>query len=208
MILNGARGQQQIDDLYDASGTITTGGTAQLVLPQRKSCSLLLVENISDTDMYFQIGVQPAVATLTNGVVTSVTVNDVGFGFVYPPEIVVSGGGNAGDPSSKGGTLPNWPSPNSPAILQAVMATSTLGGQQISSITILNGGSGYLAPPFVYVRPDRRDPTGVGLPSATAGVLLKSGGGQMSFDATMCPTTAISVFCSATGKAYTCKWAP
>lgn len=209
MFLVGARGQQQIDDLYDGSGTIATGGTAQLALPQRKSCTLLLVENISDTDMLFQIGVQPGVATLTSGVVSSVTVPDIGFGFLYPPEVIALGGGNANDPSTKGGTMPGgWPSPNNPAVLRPVMATSALGGLQISSITILNGGSGYLTPPFVYIRPDRRDPTGVGLPSATVGVLLKSGGGQMSFDATMCPTTAISVYCATTGKAYTCKWAP
>jgi hypothetical protein len=206
--LTGSRGQQQIDDLYDSSGTITAGGTAQLVLPQRKSCSLLLLENISTVDMTFQIGVQPAVATLTNGVVTSITVNDVGFGFQLPPEVVAYGGGNSNDPSTKGGTLFGWPSPNNPAVLRAVMTTSLLGGLQISSIEIDNGGSGYIAPPFIYIRPDRRDPTGVGLPSATVGLLLKAGGGQASYDATMCPTTAVSAFCATTGSAYTCKWAP
>jgi len=208
MQLIGTRGQQQIDDLFDASGTITTGGTAQLVLPQRKSCSLLLLENISDTDMLFQIGVRPAVATLTSGVVTSISVPDIGFGFTLPPLVLALGGGNAGDPSTQGGTLPGWPTPNNPAQLRAVMATSLLGGLQISSISIDNGGSGYLAPPFIYIQPDRRDPTGVGLPTASVGMLLKSGGGQASYDATMCPTTAISVFCATTGKAFTCKWAP
>lgn len=203
MFLVGSRGQQQVDDLYDASGTITAGGTAQLVLPQRKSCSLLLLENISDTDMFFQIGVRPGVATLTSGVVTSISVPDAGFGFLLPPEVMALGGGNAGDPATQGGSLPGWPSPYRPASLRAVLTAGA-----ITSIAIDDGGSGYLAAPFIYIRPDRRDPTGVGIPSATVGMLLKSGGGQASYDATMCPTTAISVFCATTGKAYTCKWAP
>lgn len=203
MNLIGSRGQQVVDDLYDGSGTIIAGGTPQLVLPQRKSCSLLLIENISDTDMLFQIGIAPATAVLTSGVVTSVTVNDAGFGLLLPPDIEFFGGGNLGDQMSQGATMPDWPSVSRPARAHAVLS-----GGAISSIVVDDGGSGYLAPPFAYVRPKRTDPTGVGIPSATAGILLKAGGGQASFDATMCPTTAISVYCATTGKAYTIKWAP
>lgn len=203
MILQGARGQQRIDDLYDASGTITAGGTAQLCLQQRKSCSLLLIENISDTDMLFQIGVRPSVATLTAGVVTSVAVSDAGFGFLVPPLVEFLGGGVSNDLATQGGSLPDWPPPNN-----AAKGIAVLTGGSISSITVTSGGSGYLAAPFVYIRPARTDPTGVGLPSATAGILLKANGGQASFDATMCPTTAVAVYCATTGKAYTIKWAP
>lgn len=201
----GIGGQQAIHDYYDASGTIATGGTAQLMLPQRKSCSGLFFQNLSTGNLFLQVGVRPATAVLTNGVVTSVTVNDAGMLFNQPPTVLFLGGGNQGDPTTFGGSLIGWPTPANVAQGRAVM-TGSAGAMTISSIEIDNGGSGYLAPPFVYILPQRTDPTGVGVPSATEGILVPASGGTFGgFNLTV-PTTAIAVFGATTGQGYTCKW--
>lgn len=203
MQLIGSRSQQQIDDYFDSSGAITTGGTAQLLLPQRKSCSHLIIANNSTGVLMVQFGVPPATATLTNGVVTSVSVPDAGFGFLAPPDVAFLGGGNANDLASQGATMPGWPAP-----FNAAQGVATLSGGAINGITITNGGSGYLAAPFVYLRPSRTDPTGVGTPSATAGLPLQANGGSYYINGTSCPTTAISIWGATTGQAYCVKWMP
>jgi hypothetical protein len=205
----GTRGQQQIDDMYDYSGSITTGGTAQLLLPQSKSRSFLLIVNTSTLSMNLQFGcgLQPT-AVLTSGVVTSVTVNDVGFGYQLPPDVMFLGGGNANDPVSKGATMPDWPTPPHPAQGRALMTTSAVSGLKVSSIDINDGGVGYTAAPFVFLRANRADPTGVGLPSATAGIPLAANGGNYYVNGTTCPTSAIAIFGSVTGLTYTVKWMP
>lgn len=202
MKLPGSRDQQQIDQLFDNSGTIASGGTAQLVVPQSKSRSLLFIENTSTAALLVQIGINPSVATLTNGVVSSVAVSDVGFGFLVPPTVQFLGGGNSNDPATKGATAPLWPAPNNAANGHAVLANGT-----ISSIVVDYGGSGYLVPPYVLVTADRTDPTGVGLPTATTGILLAASGGTIRFDSTVCPTSAVSIYGGTTGLTYTCKWA-
>lgn len=206
MKLVGVRGQQQIDDYYDASGTIATGGTAQLLLAQRKSCSSFFIQNLSSGALYLQFGLQPATATLTSGVVTSVAVNDAGFGFNAPPNVFFWGGGNANDPASYGATMQGWPSPKHPAQGVAVMATSAISGQKVNSISVTDGGSGYLVAPYVFVQALRTDPTGVGIPSATAGILVPANGGAFQIVDITCPTTAVAIFGATTGQAYTCKW--
>ncbi len=208
MILIGARQQTTIDSYFDASGTITTGGTAQLLLPQRKSCSHLVVSNVSTVAMQIQFGVAPAKAVLTNGVVTSVTVSDAGFGFQCAPDVFFFGGGNNGDLTSYGATMPGWPPPANVAVGNAVMGTSSIAGLRINSIALSNGGSGYSAPPFVQVVPSRRDPTGVGLASSSLGIPLQANGGSYYINGTSCPTEAISIWCGTTGAAFTCKWLP
>lgn len=208
MHLPGSRGQQQIEDYYDSSGSITTGGTAQLILPQRKSCSFLLIANVSTGPLMIQVGIRPATAVLTNGVVTSVTVNDAGFGFQVPPDVFFWGGGNANDPMTLGGTMPDWPSPSKAAAGRAIMGASGISGLNVSSIEIDNGGSGYTAAPFVYLRPQRIDPTGVGIPSASVGIPLGANGGNYYVNGTTCPSTAIAIWGATTGQAFTVKWMP
>lgn len=208
MYLPGARGQQQIDDYYDYSGTITTGGVAQLALPQRKSCSFLLVANVSTGILQIQIGVQRAIATISGGAVTGVTVPDAGFGFTKPPAILFGGGGNANDPVTSGGTMPDWPSPYNVAQAAPIMGTSSISGQTIASIALITGGAGYLSAPYVHILADRSDPTGVGIASATAGIPLQASGGSYYVNGTACPSTAISIWGATTGQAYTVKWMP
>jgi hypothetical protein len=210
MQLIGSRNQQIQDNYFDASGSIASGGTAQLLLPQRKSCSHFAIWNLSSADtLMIQIGILPGVATISNGAVTGVTVPDAGFGFNEAPEVLFWGGGASGDPTTFGATSPGWPAPNSPA--QAVcnmVSASPLPGLKINSITVTNPGSGYLVAPFVMLKATRRDPTGVGLPSATVGIPLFAGGGAYYINGTSCPTDAISVFGATTGDAWTCKWMP
>lgn len=201
MQLVGSRAQQQVDDYFDYSGTIATGGTPQLLMPQRKSCSHLVIANLSAEALNIQFGVLPATAGLTNGAVTSVTVNDAGFGFLVPPEVMFLGGGNAGDVATQGATMPDWPAPFRPAKGRAILTAGA-----ISSIEIDDPGSGYLAVPYVAVRASRRDPNGVGIPSATRGIQLPANTGIFVLNGTSCPTVAISVYGGTAGQAYTAKW--
>lgn len=206
MYLLQSAAQNRVDQLFDASGTITSGGTAQLMLPQSKSRAHLLIVNNSSAVLYIQIGVLPGKATISGGVVTGITVPDVGFGFQAPPDIFIYGGGNSNNLGSFGATMPDWPPPSSAAQAIAVMGSSPISGQNISSITVTSGGSGYLAAPYVNIVAKSYDPTGVGVPSATAGIQIPANGGQIVYNGTTCPTSAISVYGATTGQAYICKW--
>jgi hypothetical protein len=212
MKLVGARGQQQQDFLYDYSGSITTGGTAQLCLPQRKSCSFLSIQNTSNSNLFIQLGLRPATATISSGAVTSVAVVDAGFGFQFPPNIFFFGGAlnfpGALPGPNLGATMPGWPAPNAAAQAYAAMATSSISGQSISSIVVTNGGSGYTVAPYVFIQPLYGDPTAAGLPSASAtvGILLGGGGGAMTWNASAVPTDAVAIVGATTGQTFTVKW--
>lgn len=205
MLLPNTRAQIQRDFTYDASGTITTGGTAQLLLPERKSTSMLVFQNISDTVMTIKFGSAKAHATLTNGVVTSVTVDDGGFGFTYPPAVNFLGGGitgwNTNDGGNVGAGLPMYPCPDSSAKAHAVLS-----GGAVSSIVVDGGGSNYGKAPYVFLHNSLRDPYGVGTASATSGIQLAASGGTYYVNGTACTTDPVSIFCATTGKAFTCYW--
>jgi hypothetical protein len=203
MRLIGARGQQLIDDYYDNSGSITTGATPQLMLPARKACSHLVIVNNSSGNLVIQFGVRPSTCSISNGAVSSVSVVDAGFGFTYTPSVFFLGGGNNGDPTmTVGVTAPDWPSPNNPAQGRAVLTSGS-----ISSITLDYAGSGYLSAPYVFIQPDRRDATGVGVPSASIGITIAAGGSYI-LNGTACPTSAIAIWGATTGQSYTVKWMP
>jgi len=85
------------------------------------------------------------------------------------------------------------------------MQSSSLGGLEIASIAIDDPGSGYLAAPYVAITADRTDPTGVGIASATEGILL-SPTFSYYLDGTTCVTTAISIWGATNGQAFTAKW--
>lgn len=212
MLLPGARGQQQRDLLYDFSGTITTGGTPQLLLPERKSTSFLFIQNISNYQMFIKFGSAKATASLTNGVVTSVTVTDGGFGFTLPPTVQFLGGGGIGwnysDGRNVGSTAPQSISPNNFATGVAVLASaSPLGGSKVNSITVLNGGAKYLQAPYVFIANNFNDPMGCGTASATSGVSLAAVTGSWTQNGTMCSTDPISIYCATSGAPFTCYWA-
>ena len=66
-----------------------------------------------------------ATATVTGGVITSVTVTNGGLNYGTPPTVIVTGGGGNG------------------AILSAVLNTNA----NVTAINVINGGSGYTSAP-------------------------------------------------------------
>lgn len=208
MKLIGSGNQVRQDDLYDASGSITTGGTAQLILPQSKARSYLYLQNNGPDDLWVEIGPPRATAVLTSGVVTSVTVNNAGMRFTYPPLILFEGGGpENGNGLDLGLGQPLGVSPNNVATAHAVM-TGSAGARSISSIAIDNGGSGYAVAPYVQIINDPKDPYGAAVPSlGNAGAFFLSATMMpLVFNGTTCPTSAISVYGAVTGTKFTVKY--
>ena len=167
-----------------------------------------MIANNSTGVLMLQFGIRGGVATVSGGVVTAVSVADAGFGFNCAPLVELLGGGNANDPATYGATMAGWPAPSDAATAVAVMSASSISGLQVASITVTHGGASYLTAPYVFLRPSRRDPTGVGLPSASVGVPLLPNGGSYYINGTACPTDAIAIFGGTTGQAFTCKWMP
>lgn len=207
--IQGIRGQQYIDRMYDASGTIANGGAAQLVLPIAKERSSLLIENDSDTDMLIEIGSGRATATISGGAVNAVSVSNAGFGYSLAPTVKFVGGAFPGSITSSNTYAlvgdPSWPSPQNAAKAHCVM-TGSAPNMTISSIVIDNPGSGYQYPPYVLLTNNTLDPWGAAIPSATVGILLKANGGSYTSNGTICTTDQISIFCASTSKAYMCKY--
>lgn len=214
MRLPGATGQiNSAEYMFDASGTITTGGTAQLVLPRARSRSSLILENISSVNILVEFGAARATATLTNGAVSAITVTNAGFGYTVAPIVEFLGGAydnkNQITPTFTLSGLPEWPAPTapngSPAKAHCVM-TGAAGAMSISSIVIDDPGKGYAYPPYIFIRNSVNDPYGCAVPSATSGVLLLANGGSYTSNGTICTTDQVAIFCATTGSAFTAKW--
>ena len=166
--------------------------------------------------MSIEFGAGAATAVLTNGVVTSVTVTNAGLNFTKPPRLRFLGGGqpevtssnnpvsNVVNPSYVGLSQPNAPAPSNIATALAVLSGAY--PATIASITVTNGGSGYIIPPYVQVSNSDLDPNGVAAPSATVGIQLAAGV-SIRFDATMCPTDPVSVWGATLGQTFVCRWA-
>jgi hypothetical protein len=209
MKLVGAGGQAVNHFTYDASGAIASSTLPQLVLPRRYATSHLVVQNQSATlPMYLEFGSARATAAISNGVVTSITVTNAGFGFTYAPHIQIRGGGAGQYPGFLGCADPGSPSPSAPATAHCVM-TGTAPNLSVASIVVDFGGSGYLAVPYVQILNDHKDPTGCADPSSGggSGIQLAAAGGSYYLNGTVCPTDQIALFCSTgVGAKFTCKW--
>lgn len=206
--LAGIRGQTFSDRLFDAGGTISSGGTAQLLLPVAITRSSLIIENISDTAMFLEFGSARATSSLTSGTVSSCSVTNAGIGFSRPPIVTFLGGllsNRQSSPTYSLQGLPDWPSPQNPAQAHCVM-TGAVGSQTVASIAIDNPGSGYAYPPYVLLTNDPLDPFGSAVPSATVGMELIAGGGSYTPNGSVCTTDQISIYCATTGKAFVCKY--
>jgi len=209
--LVGIRGQNFKDRLYDASGTITTGGTAQLLLPVAQVRSSLLILNLSSGNLFLEFGSGRATAALTNGTVSSCSVTNAGFGFSIAPTIKFMGGafGPMGNPVAAPAYtltgLPDWTCPNSPASAHCVM-TGSAPNMTISSIVIDNPGSGYAYPPYVLISNHHNDPFGCAVPSATVGMELIASGGNYTANGSVCTTDQIGIFGATTGQQFMCKF--
>jgi hypothetical protein len=208
MKLPGVGSQIVRAPLYDASGSITTGGTAQLVLGRSQSRSYLLLQNTSSSPLYFEFGGPRGTAVMTgtspNQSVSSVTVNNAGFNYSLPPLIQFFGGGNAGNTAFTGLGQPNAWSPSNTAIATAVM-TGSAPNQSVTSITVNSGGSGYAIAPYVFISNDPKDPNGCAVPSATSGIVLQTNG-SLIMESSAVTTDPVAVYGATTGQTFICKY--
>jgi hypothetical protein len=211
MKLVSAGNQQVRHFLYDSSGTITTGGSAQLVLARSMARSFLYLKNTSVGPLWFETDGPRATATISGGVVTSVSITNAGFNMTLPPLIRFLGGGQGGagynqppNTSYLGLGQPNGPTPPNQATGIPVMGGSGA-NKNVSSITVNNAGSNYVIAPYVQIITSDLDPYGCAIPSTGVGIML-SAGESIMWNGTCCPTEAIAVFGATTGQGFICKW--
>lgn len=191
------------------SGTVTTGGTAQIIMPQDYGRYYMYIQNTSSTDLRIGIGAPTGTATVSSGVITGITANNAGLRYSYAPKVMLIGGGysnmpNPGSPGSPwtegtGGGL-GFQSPTRVGAAVAVM-TGSAPNQTIASVTVQDGGAGYIAAPFVYFQPDPRDPYGCFAPSATAGTILAPYGSR-TWESTAVCACAVSVYGGTNGQSF------
>lgn len=163
--------QQVLTPVYRADGSVTTGGTAQLIVPRAAPRSSIVIQNTSTSDtLYLEFGCARATATVSNGKVTAVTVTNAGFGFTYAPSVHFLGGGNQLNGRDLGVGYPNQLAPTNYAAAHCVMS-----GGSISSIVIDNPGSGYDCAPYVQLLNDPNDNYGCAVPSTSSGYKLTAG---------------------------------
>lgn len=197
-------GQQQVrHPLYDASGTITAGGTPQLVLAQSQSRSFLKLQNLSNGPLWFEFGSARATCVISAGAVTGVfTITNAGFNFTYPPVIRFLGGGSKNVNSTfLGLNQPNGLAPSNPATAHA-----TLSGGAVNAIVLDNAGSNYLVAPYLFFFNSDLDPYGCAVPSANVGMMLAAQSPPYILNGTACTTDPIAVFGATTGQGFLCKW--
>jgi hypothetical protein len=192
----GIRNQTQLDDLLDFSGTITTGGAAQIVLPQQLRRLSLSIWNTSAANMTVGIGPPRPTATLSSSTVGSITVGNAGIGYTVPPVVRLLGGIVDGDYQ----TAPSHPA----------TAHATLSGTGIGSITVDDPGIGYKVAPLIYLENPIVGPFGyLGggcfLPSISAGIPLPPGGGLNFGGSLLVPASALAVWGTNTNDAFAVK---
>lgn len=219
MNLVGSRDQQVRDHLYAADGTITTGNTSQLLLPERKSTSFLFIQNNSSGALWLEFGGARATVSIASNALNAFTVRNGGFGYNVPPKVLLFGGGNGGNSLSPGATLPNWPTPPDMAFApprfpspgRVGKAHATLSGGVVNAIVVEDPGAGYVIAPYVFLENEIFDPTGVADPffgSVNSGLQLPTTGSNYYVNGTHCTTDAIAIWGATTGQAFTCRWAP
>jgi hypothetical protein len=192
-IAPGIRGQTHLDDWLDFSGTIASGGTAQLVLNQQPRRTSLLIANTSATDT-ITVGIGPATGTptLSSGTVASIAVANAGIGYVVTPIVRILGGLIAGDLQQ---------CPQHPAAAHVTLSTGT-----IASFVIDDPGSGYLVAPYIYLEnPLPRLGGGALLPSATVGIPLPAGWNFSTSGMMIVPTSAVAIYGPTNGNSFVVK---
>jgi hypothetical protein len=221
MKLVGAGGQISRDIFYDASVVLTSALTNYLVLPEHRTRTSLKIQNTSGGGVWVEIGAGTATAAInTGGQVTTITVKNPGFNYTVPPIIEFFGGGSETNSTFVGCGSPGYGSPGTPGFGQGVSDTSTnkpaqavatLSGSAIQSIVITDPGAGYVVAPFVLIRNSPQDPNGCAAAGygSGSGFYLLSGASNspiLSFDATFCPTSPVSVWSTTSGAQVCCKF--
>jgi hypothetical protein len=84
--------------------------------------------------------------------------------------------------------------------------SAVLTNEAVSGFTINDGGSGYQAAPYVWIRNSDLDPYGAALPALTSsGIILAAGSAPLVLNDSCCPTDAVSVIGTASD-VLLCKW--
>jgi hypothetical protein len=212
----GIRGQTQIDDWIDFSGTITAGGTAQTVLPQQLRRLAFYFQNLSIDNMYLGFGPPRPIATLSSGTISGITMPGAagggnGRGWSVTPQVVISGGIIDGDYQQAPGAnaFGGAQAVGVPAQAHAVM-TGSAPNMSVSSIVVDNPGSGYLVAPLVTLvnnAPQLGGGSCLPVSGATpSGIEVVSGSGYFSMMGSfLVPASQVSVVGAATGDAFICK---
>lgn len=193
---------------YRADGSIASASLPQLILPSSLSRSSLLLQNTSSAIMWVEMGSARAHATITGGVVTSITIDNAGFNFTKPPVIELLGGGNAGNSTYLGLGQPGAPSPNSQLTPgRPAKAHAVLSGGVVNSIVVDDGGAGYAIAPYVFIINSDLDPYGCADPSANSGSGFQLYPGQSLYEAhSVVVTDPIALFCATISSSYFCRY--
>ena len=207
MQIDGAQGGSQLTRVYTRSGGITTGGTAQKLLPSRvaypsveaSARGYFLFNNTSSANLYLELGPARATAVLSGTTISSISITNAGMSYTYPPTVVFLGGGGPPGAVSGGAGFP-VPGANGTTGTVATAAASVSGGS-ISAISLTSPGSGYLAAPDVFLAWDPRDPWGSASPSAASGFVIYPGG-QFVCESSVFPSDSVAVFGATTGQTF------
>lgn len=204
---------------FRADGSLSTTAP-KLILPRATSRSFLFFQNTGSNSIYLDHGCARATATLTNGVVTALTILNGGFGFTLPPLVQFKGGGIlptalAASEWDGRGQIDNWPTPSGsnllvtpPTQFRIAKATAVLTAGVVTSFLISDGGAGYTNIPEVMLSNDPSDPFGCADPSLSSGsgllVPAPTGvlPGEYVLNGTFCHTDPIAVYASAAAKYY------
>jgi hypothetical protein len=204
----GIRDQSHLDDVVHFDGTVTTGGTAQLLLPQQPGRTFLAITNLAAADTLF-VGFGPARATpsLSGGSIASIAVTQGGVGYTVPPQVVIMGGIVAGDyVTTPGSSKSNITSQSYLGTLATAVATLSSGA--VNAINVSNPGSGYLVAPLIYLQnPWPALGGGAYAPTATASTtgtgLAIPAGQTLTFNgAMMVPGSAVAINGFTTGNPF------
>lgn len=213
MIPVGGRGQNARDIMYAVSGTVGSGGGKYLVLPEMKSRSFFLFENLGANTFYLTFGAGEATATLTSGTVSSISVVNGGFGYTIAPQVLLLGGGADGNTTFTGATAPGYPPPgvsynnDLPPIGRPAQAHAVLSGGVVNSIVVDDGGTGYAKAPWVLLVNDPNDPNGASDPSVGSGYgVCVVGSGSFQFSGTTCTTSPVAVYSATSGSRWCCTF--